>query len=138
MSYISHNTYYHIWTSACLHTYYVPSALVHSLRSGPSLQHSIKACRGQRPQTPSVFKYRFFCLMLIHKYLTIINFYSISILPNYQSNLYPNSIYIYYSNLLSPLHLLSNTTYSINLILKYTSYLLPLSSSKFYSSEYLT
>src|SRR5947208_3376360 len=77
-------------------------------------------------------------LMLIYKYLTIINFYSISIPPNYQSNLYHNSIYIYYSNLLSPLHLLSNTTYSINLILKYTLYLLPLSSSKFYSSECLT
>ena len=41
-------------------------SLVHSLRSGPSLQHSIKACRGQRPRTPGVFQYRGFCLILIH------------------------------------------------------------------------
>ena len=41
-------------------------SLVHSLRSGPSLQHSIKACQGQRPRTPGVFQYRGFCLILIH------------------------------------------------------------------------
>ena len=44
-------------------------SLVHSLRLGPSLQHSIKACRGQHPRTPSIFKYRGFALILIHSYL---------------------------------------------------------------------
>ena len=44
---------------------------IHSLRSGSGLQHSIKACRGQRPRTPSVFKYRGFSLILIHKYLIL-------------------------------------------------------------------
>ena len=48
---------------------------IHSLHSGSGLQHFIKACRGQRPRTPSIFQYRGFCLMLIHSYLNPISLY---------------------------------------------------------------